>query len=137
MSEEQQEAPKRRFGGPRNPDAEIEQRRRRLYLRQLDGLSARALVYQHAEREGVSERTAWNDWKAVQTWSDEDWKRDRENMLPRLQHMRTKLFNQALKKGQLQTAAQVLDSIGRVIGESTETINIQAPDLKIQIEDKD
>ena len=136
MSEEKQEAPKRRFGGPRNSDAEIEQRRRRLYMRQLDGLSARALIYQHVEREGISERTAWNDWKAVQAWSEEDWQRDRENMLARLQHMRTKLFHQALKKGQLQTAAQVLDGIGRVIGESTETINIQAPDLIIQIEDK-
>lgn len=136
MAEEQQEAPKRRFGGRTTTDAEIEDRRRRLYMRQLDGLSARALVYQHSEREGVSERTAWSDWKAVQEWSQEDWIRDRENMLSRLQHMRTKLFHQAIKKGQLQTAAQVLDGIGRVIGESTETINIQAPDLKIQIEDK-
>ena len=47
-----------------------------------------------------------------------------------------KLFHQALKKGQLQTASQVLDSIGRVIGESVETVNIQAPELKISIEDK-
>ena len=58
-------------------------------------------------------------------------------MLARLQHMRTKLFNQALKKGQLQTASQVLDSIGRVIGESVETVNVQAPELKISIENKD
>jgi hypothetical protein len=50
--------------------------------------------------------------------------------------MRTKLFHQALKKGQLQTASQVLDSIGRVIGESTEVVNIQAPDLTIKIENK-
>ena len=34
------------------------------------------------------------------------------------------------------TKAQVLDSIGRVIGESVETVNIQAPELKISIEDK-
>ena len=67
---------------------------------------------------------------------DEDWQADRDNMLARLQHMRTKLFHQALKKGQLQTASQVLDSIGRVIGESVETVNIQAPELKISIEDK-
>ena len=44
---------------------------------------------------------------------------------------------QAVKKGQLQTASQVLDSIGRVIGESVETVNIQAPELKISIENKD
>ena len=72
----------------------------------------------------------------VKQMVEEDWKNDRENMLPRLQHMRTKLFHQALKKGQLQTASQVLDSIGRVIGESTEVVNIQAPDLTIKIENK-
>ena len=57
-------------------------------------------------------------------------------MLSRLQSMRIKLFNQAMKKGQLQTAAQVLDSLGRVIGESVETVNIQAPELAIRVESK-
>ena len=113
-----------------------EDRLRRLYRRQLDGLSARALVYDHAEKEQVSIPTAWRDWRDVKELVDEDWKEDRENMLARLQHMRTKLFHQALKKGQLQTASQVLDSIGRVIGESTEVVNIQAPDLTIKIENK-
>ena len=47
-----------------------------------------------------------------------------------------KLFNQAMKKGQLQTAAQVLDSLGRVLGESVENININAPQLSISVEDK-
>ena len=121
----------------RSSDEVVEARRRRLYRRQLDGLSARALVYDHSEKEQVSIQTAWRDWKAVKDWNEEDWKADRENMLPRLQHMRTKLFYQAVKKGQLQTASQVLDSIGRVIGESIETVNIQAPELKISIENKD
>ena len=114
-----------------------EDRIRRLYRRQLEGLSARALVYEHKEKEQISIQTAWRDWAEVKKLVDEDWKADRENMLARLQHMRTKLFNQALKKGQLQTASQVLDSIGRVIGESVETVNIQAPELKISIENKD
>ena len=114
-----------------------EDRVRRLYRRQLEGLSARALVYEHVEREQVSINTAWRDWAEVKLLVDEDWKADRENMLARLQHMRTKLFNQAIKKGQLQTASQVLDSIGRVIGESTEIVNIQAPDLTIKIQGKD
>ena len=109
---------------------------RRLYKRQLEGLSSTALVYDHAEKEQVSIQTAWRDWAEVKKLVDEDWQADRENMLARLQHMRTKLFHQALKKGQLQTASQVLDSIGRVIGESVETVNIQAPELKISIEDK-
>ena len=120
----------------RSPDAVVEARVRRLYRRQLDGLSARALVYDHAEKEQVSIKTAWRDWAAVKELVDEDWKNDRENMLARLQHMRTKLFHQALKKGQLQTATQVLDSIGRVIGESVETVNIQAPEVTIKIQDK-
>ena len=57
-------------------------------------------------------------------------------MLARLQSMRIRLFNQAVKKGQLQTAAQVLDSLGKVIGESVETVNIQAPELAIRVETK-
>ena len=35
-----------------------EDRVRRLYRRQLDGLSARALVYEHKEKEQVSINTA-------------------------------------------------------------------------------
>ena len=122
--------------GLRTPDAVKAERVRRLYRRQLDGLSARALVYDHAEKESISLATGWRDWAEVKQMVEEDWKNDRENMLPRLQHMRTKLFHQALKKGQLQTASQVLDSIGRVIGEATEVVNIQAPDLTIKIENK-
>ncbi len=82
-----------------------QERIRRLYRRQLDGLSARALVYDHAEKEQVSVETAWRDWREVKLLVDEDWQADRDNMLARLQHMRTKLFHQALKKGQLQTAS--------------------------------
>ena len=68
--------------------------------------------------------------------NEEDWENDRESMLARIQQMRIRLFNQAVKKGQLQTAAQILDSLGKVIGESVETVNIQAPELSIRIEDK-
>ena len=50
--------------------------------------------------------------------------------------MRVRLFNKAVKKGQLQTAAQILDSLGKVIGESVETVNIQAPELSIKVEPK-
>jgi hypothetical protein len=123
--------------GKRNPNAYIEQRQQRLYRRQLDGLSARQLVLEHADREGCSVATAWRDWEVVNKWNSEDWNKDRENMLARLQTMRTKLFNAAIRKGQLQTAAQVLDSLGKVVGENTpEQLSIQAPNLVIQVEDK-
>ena len=74
-----------------------EDRVRRLYRRQLDGLSARALVYEHKEKEQVSIKYGVKrDWAEVKKLVDEDWQADRDNMLARLQHMRTKLFHQAL-----------------------------------------
>ena len=44
-----------------------EDRIRRLYRRQLDGLSARALVYDHKEKEQISINTAWRDWAEVKS----------------------------------------------------------------------
>ena len=127
--------PKKRNPG-RSPDMVIEQRRQRLYKRQLDGLPARHLVLEHSSREGVCVKTAWNDWKEVTKWKDEDWQKDRENMIARLQAMRVRLFDKAVKKGQFQTAAQILDSLGKVVGESVETVNINAPELAIRIENQ-
>ena len=125
--------PKKRNPG-RSPDMVIEQRRQRLYKRQLEGLTTRHLVLEHSSKEGVCVKTAWNDWKEVSKWNDEDWQKDRENMIARLQAMRVRLFDKAVKKGQFQTAAQILDSLGKVVGESVETVNINAPELAIRIE---
>jgi len=136
VSEETVEKPQRPYG-TRNPYALIEQRQQRLYRRQLEGLSARQLVLDHASRESVSVATAWRDWEVVNAWNAEDWSKDRENMLARLQTMRAKLFNAAIRKGQLQTAAQVLDSLGKVVNESgIESAAAAAPQLSIVVEDK-
>ena len=88
----------KKFQG-RSPDIVIEQRCQRLYKRQLEGLTTRQLVLDHAAKEGVHVNTAWNDWKRVNKWNDEDWQKDRENMLARIQSMRIRLFNQSIKKG--------------------------------------
>ena len=125
--------PRKRNPG-RSPDMVIEQRRQRLYKRQLEGLTTRHLVLEHSSREGVCVKTAWNDWKEVSKWNEEDWQKDRENMIARLQAMTVRLFDKACKKGQFQTAAQILDSLGKVVGESVETVNINAPELAIRIE---
>ena len=125
-----------RVCGRRQPDVVIEARRQKLYKRQLECKTTRQLVLEHAATEGIGIETAWTDWRKVKSWNDEDWEKDREKMIGRLQGMRMKLFNQAMKKGQLQTAAQVLDSLGRVLGESVENININAPQLSISVEDK-
>ena len=120
----------------RSAMSDVLKRSQRLYARQLEGKTTRQLVLEHASIEGISETTAWDDWNRVKVWNNEDWEKDRETLLPRLQAMRVRLFNKAVKKGQLQTAAQILDSLGKVIGESVETVNIQAPELSIKVEPK-
>ena len=125
-----------RVCGKRQPDAVIEARRQKLYSRQLTGKTTRQLVLEHASREQIGIETAWSDWRKVKEWNDEDWQKDREKMIARLQGMRMRLFNQAVKRGQLQTAAQVLDSLGKVLGESEETINLNTPQLSISVEKK-
>ena len=125
-----------RVCGKSQPDAVIEARRQKLYSRQLTGKTTRQLVLEHASREQIGIDTAWSDWKQVKKWNDEDWEKDREKMISRVQGMRMRLFEQAVRKGQLQTAAQILDSLGRVLGESVENININAPQLSIQVEEK-
>ena len=120
----------------RSSVSDVLKRSQRLYARQLEGKTTRQLVIEHANIEGISETTAWQDWDRVKVWNNEDWEKDRETLLPRLQAMRVRLFNKAVKKGQLQTAAQILDSLGKVIGESVETVNIQAPELSIKVDPK-
>ena len=120
----------------RSTAEKVQERAQRLYSRQLEGQTTRQLVIEHSKIEQISITTAWEDWGKVKTWNTEDWDNDRENMLPRLQAMRVRIFNKAVKKGQLQTAAQILDSLGKVIGESIETVNIQAPELSIRVENK-
>ena len=120
----------------RSSVSDVLKRSQRLYARQLEGKTTRQLVIEHANIEGISETTAWQDWDKVKVWNNEDWEKDRETLLPRLLAMRVRLFNKAVKKGQLQTAAQILDSLGKVIGESVETVNIQAPELSIKVESK-
>ena len=125
-----------RVCGKRQPDAVIEARRQRLYSRQLTGKTTRQLVHEHSSREGIGIDTAWSDWKQLKKWNDEDCEQDREKMVSRLQGMRMRLFDQAVRKGQLQTAAQILDSLGKVLGESVENINLNTPQLSIQVEPK-
>lgn len=124
-----------RVYGKRNPNALIEARRKRLYRRQLEGLPARQLVLDHADRESISEKTAWMDWREVTKWNDEDFSVERETLVSRLASMRFRAINAALRKGQFQSAAQMMDALGKVVGESApEQISLNAPELKVTIE---
>ena len=101
--------------GKRNPEEVITQRQHRLYIRQLDGLTPRQLVTEHSTRESIALTTAWRDWKAVQTWNEEDFAADRDQMVSRLTSARWRLFNRSMSKGHFQTAASVLDSLSKTV----------------------
>ncbi len=106
-----------------NNDLPAPQRKPRVQ-KYTGGTNSRAVIEARCQRNKVKE------------WNDQDWLKERDKMIPRLQAMRMRLFNKAVSKGQLQTAAQILDSLGKVVGESVETVNIQAPELAIRIEPK-
>ena len=123
--------------GRRNPDAWIEERQRRLYLRQLSGSSPRALVYEHATREGVSVSTAWRDYAVIQSWNESDWATQRDRTVSRIQQMRLRCIEGAIKAKQFGTAQLLLRDLGAVVGEvAPEAAAAAAPQLSIVVEDK-
>lgn len=123
--------------GKRNPDAVIEERRKRLYKRQLSGLTVRQLVLEHADRESIAEATAWRDWDAVKTWNEEDWQRDRDSIVSRLQAMRLRAIDAAIRKGQIGSAQLLMRDLGAVVGEvAPEAAAAAAPVLRVEIDDK-
>jgi len=131
---EESEAPKNKKGqavyGKRNPDAVIEERCKRLFKRQLTGLPARQLVLEHADRECIAEATAWRDWTRVVSWNEAGWSEEKETILSRIQAMRMRIIDQAVRKGQLQTAMMGLKDLQETLlgdtngGESMVKLNI-------------
>ena len=123
--------------GKRNPDAVIEERRKRLYKRQLTGLPVRQLVLDHADRESIGEVTAWRDWDAVKQWNEQDWSKDRESIVSRLQAMRMRAIDAAIRKGQIGSAQLLMRDLGAVVGEvAPEAQAAAAPQLTITVEDR-
>jgi hypothetical protein len=118
--------------GKRNPEDVIKQRQHRLYIRQLDGLTPRQLVTEHSIRESIALTTSWRDWKAVQTWNEEDFAADRDQMVSRLTSARWRLFNRSMSKGHFQTAASVLDSLSKTVRDG-EADNVSQADVKLNI----
>lgn len=132
------EVKKQRPYGKRNPDAVIEERRKRLYRRQLTGLPVRQLVLDHADREGIGEITAWRDWDAVKQWNEQDWAKDRESIVSRLQAMRMRAIDAAIRKGQIGSAQLLMRDLGAVVGEVSPEVlaQTQQPSLSIVVEDR-
>lgn len=132
------EVKKQRPYGRRNPDAVIEERRKRLYKRQLTGLPVRQLVLDHADRESIAEATAWRDWEVVSQWNEEDWSKDREKIVSRLQAMRMRAIDAAIRKGQIGSAQLLMRDLGAVVGEVSPEVlaQTQQPSLSIVVEDR-
>jgi len=129
---------KQRPYGKRNPNAVIEERQKRLYKRQLTGLPVRQLVLDHADRESIAEATAWRDWEVVKQWNEQDWAKDKQSIISRLQSMRMRAIDAAIRKGQIGSAQLLMRDLGAVVGEvSPEMLaQTQAPSLSIVVEDK-
>ena len=130
MEEETNQRPR----GDVRPQHEIEARIRRLYRRQLEGLTARQLVLDHAAKEQIGQRTAWRDWEAVQKLNKEDFSLERDAMAGRIFSMRQRLFHTSMKRGQMNTAAQVLDSLARMVGCDQPEESSTLPEIKVRIE---
>jgi hypothetical protein len=108
-----------------------------LYKRQLTGLTVRQLVLDHADREGIGEVTAWRDWDAVKQWNEQDWQKDRESIVSRLQGMRLRAIDAAIRKGQIGSAQLLMRDLGAVVGEvAPEAAAAAAPTLNITVEDR-
>ena len=73
----------------------------------------------------------------MQEWVTQDFERERPVLVSRIHAMRERLFNAALRKGQLQTAAMLLKDMGAVVGEAAQEAQAAAaPSLSIVVEDK-
>lgn len=122
--------------GSRNPNSVVEDRCKRLYKRQLEGLPTRHLVLEHVDRESIALSTGWKDWAVVQKWNTDDWSKERESMVSRIQGVRMRIVNQAIKKGQLMTAVTALQHIGAHLGEvAPEQQAMLTPVLNITVEE--
>ena len=125
-----------RVYGKRNPNAVIEARQKRLYRRQLSGLPARQLVLDHVERESISEKTGWMDWRKVQEWNDAGWEEEKASILSRVQSMRMNIIEKSIKAKNFQTAILGLEHLARTAGIDEPGVGDESVKLNIHIEKK-
>ena len=126
-------ARKKAFGPKSTKEAQLA-RIQRLYKRQLEGLPVRQLVMEHATREQIGMATAWRDWKGVYELVAEDFEKERTKMAGRIFMQRQRLFHAAMKRGQMQTAANVLDSLARQVGCDMPEQTSSLPEIRVHVE---
>lgn len=120
--------------GHRNAEQVIEARRRRLYKHVNNGLSLRANVYAHADREGVSITTAWRDSEAIKAWYVEDFAKERDSVVARLTTLRFRAIEGAIRSKNWQSAASLMDSLSKTFGDGEPGTSAEEINLNISIE---
>ena len=123
-------------GRPIN-DTQMQERVNAAYMLMLGGGSYRENACQLSTRYGVSFRQAENYLPEAKKLMKLDFAGERAEFLNQVNNMRMHTVKKALKRGNFQVVAQLLDSLGRAMGEgSQEEAANQAPNLNITIEDK-
>ena len=128
---------KRFRGGRPINNAQMEERVTAAYNLMLEGGSRRSNAAALSSRFGVSIRQADNYISQAQELLRSDFRGEREQMLNQVNAMRMTAIKKAMKRGNLQVCAHLLDSVARSFGEgSAENEASAAPQLNITIDDK-
>lgn len=118
-------------------NAEMEERVNAAYMLMLTGGTRRENCAQLAAKYGVSFRQAENYYSDAQQLMRSDYSDKRQELLNQVNNMRMHTVRKALKRGNYQVVAHLLDSLARSAGEGTiENEANQAPTLNITIDDK-
>ena len=118
-------------------EVQMQERVNAAYMLLLQGGSCRENACQLSTRYGVSYRQAENYIREAKKLMTLDFAGERAEFLNQVNNMRMHTVKKALKRGNYQVVAQLLDSLGRAMGEgSIEEAANAAPNLNIVIEDK-
>jgi len=116
---------------------ELELRVNAAYMLMLNGGSRRENCNTLAQKYGVTYRQAENYYFKAQQLMKTDMMQERQDLLNQVNNMRLHTIQKALKRGNLQVVAQLLDSLARSAGEgSAEHEANNAPTLNITINEK-
>ena len=127
----------KRWRGGKGSELRVEERMNYAYALLLEGNTRRANAQLISDRFGVSIRTADADISRAMEILRTEKSESRDNILNQILAMRLATAKRAIKKGNYQVVAQLLDSIGRAAGELTQEESAAAtPLLNISIEDK-
>ena len=127
----------KRWRGGKGSEARMEERMNFAYSLLLEGNTRRANAQLIADRFGVSIRTADADISRAMEILRTESSESRDSILNQILAMRMTTAKRAMKRGNFQVVAHLLDSIGRAAGElSQEQAAQAAPTLQITVEDR-